>query len=174
LEELQKYIRTIYDFPKPGIGFKDITSLTRDANGFKLAIDEMVDKLSSLEVDLILGIESRGFIFGGAVANRMGVGFDLIRKPGKLPGKTISESYQLEYGMDSIEIHADAVTEGTNVVILDDLLATGGTMSAALNLVKKLGGNIVALLFLIELDFLSGRDKLKGENVITLINYNSE
>ena len=173
MTDLQSYIRTIEDFPKQGIGFKDITTLTRDPIGFKNAIDEMVRHLSGVEVDIVLGIESRGFIFGGAVADRIGVGFDLIRKPGKLPGDTTSENYDLEYGTDTLEIHRDSIAEGSNVVIIDDLLATGGTMSAALKLVKKLGGNVSAVLFLIELGFLNGRDKLPDENIISLINYDS-
>lgn len=171
MAELGKYIRTISDFPKPGVGFKDITTLTKDPIGFKLSIDLMVEKLENVEVDLILGIESRGFIFGAALADRLGVGFDLIRKKGKLPGATASETYDLEYGKDSIEIHEDSFKKGSRIVIVDDLLATGGTMAASINLVKKLGGEITCVLFLIELDFLNGRDKLAADNIISLINY---
>ena len=171
MTDLKSYIRTIEDFPTPGIGFKDISTLTRDPIGFKKSIDEMAGHLSDVEVDIVLGIESRGFIFGGAVADRIGVGFDLIRKPGKLPGDTASESYDLEYGSDSLEIHRDSIVKGSNVVIIDDLLATGGTMSAALKLVKKLGGKISAVLFLIELSFLNGREKFPDENIISLISY---
>ena len=171
MTDLKSYIRTIDDFPKPGIGYKDISTLTRDPIGFKKSIDEMVGHLADVVVDIVLGIESRGFIFGGAVADRIGVGFDLIRKPGKLPGDTASESYDLEYGSDSLEIHRDSIVKGSNVVIIDDLLATGGTMSAAVNLVKKLGGKVSAVLFLIELGFLNGREKLPDENIISLISY---
>jgi len=171
MTELRKYIRTVNDFPKPGVGFKDITTLTKDPKGFKLSIDLMVEKLANVEVDLILGIESRGFIFGAALADRMGVGFDLIRKKGKLPGTIASETYDLEYGNDSIEIHEDSFKKGSKIVIVDDLLATGGTMAASINLVKKLGGEIGAVIFLIELGFLNGREKLPSDNIISLINY---
>ena len=171
MTKLSKYIRTINDFPKPGIGFKDITTLTRDHHGFKLSIDLMMEKLSNVDVDLILGIESRGFIFGAALADRLGVGLDLIRKKGKLPAVTASATYDLEYGTDTLEIHKDSFKEGSNIVIVDDLLATGGTMAASINLVEKLGGEIGCVLFLIELGFLHGRDKLPADNIISLINY---
>ena len=171
MTELGKYIRTINDFPKPGIGFKDITTLTKSPDGFKLSIDLMVEKLSSVDVDLILGIESRGFIFGAAIADRMGLGLDLIRKKGKLPGSVGSETYDLEYGKDTIEIHDDSFKEGAKIVIVDDLLATGGTMAASIKLVKKSGGQINCVLFLIELGFLNGREKLDADNIISLINY---
>ena len=171
ITELSKYIRTINDFPKPGIEFKDITTLTKDPNGFKLSIDLMVEKLANVDVELILGIESRGFIFGAALADRMAVGFDLIRKKGKLPGTIASESYDMEYGKDSIEIHEDSFKEGSKIVIVDDLLATGGTMAASIKLVNKLGGEISCILFLIELGFLNGRQKLAADNIISLINY---
>jgi len=174
MNELDKYIRTIRDFPKPGIGFKDITTLLKNPAGFKKSLDLMVEKLSGLDIDLILGIESRGFIFGGALADRLGVGFDLIRKPGKLPSEVVSESYELEYGSDAIEIHKDSIEKGMNILLIDDLLATGGTMSAAINLVKKFDCNISAILFLIELTFLGGRKKFDGENIISLIQYSEE
>jgi len=174
MNELDKYIRTIQDFPKPGIGFKDITTLLKNPAGFKKSLDLMVEKLSGLDIDLILGIESRGFIFGGALADRLGVGFDLIRKPGKLPSEVVSESYELEYGSDVIEIHKDSIEKGMNILLIDDLLATGGTMSAAINLVKKFDCNISAILFLIELTFLGGRKKFDGENIISLIQYSEE
>ena len=174
MNELDKYIRTIRDFPKPGIGFKDITTLLKNPAGFKKSLDLMVEKLSGLDIDLILGIESRGFIFGGALADRLGVGFDLIRKPGKLPSEVVSESYELEYGSDVIEIHKDSIEKGMNILLIDDLLATGGTMSAAINLVKKFDCNISAILFLIELTFLGGRKKFDGENIISLIQYSEE
>ncbi len=174
MNELDKYIRTIRDFPKPGIGFKDITTLLKNPAGFKKSLDLMVEQISGLDIDLILGIESRGFIFGGALADRLGVGFDLIRKPGKLPSEVVSESYELEYGSDAIEIHKDSIEKGMNILLIDDLLATGGTMSAAINLVKKFDCNISAILFLIELTFLGGRKKFDGENIISLIQYSEE
>ena len=174
MNELDKYIRTIRDFPKPGIGFKDITTLLKNPAGFKKSLDLMVEQISGLDIDLILGIESRGFIFGGALADRLGVGFDLIRKPGKLPSEVVSESYELEYGSDVIEIHKDSIEKGMNILLIDDLLATGGTMSAAINLVKKFDCNISAILFLIELTFLGGRKKFDGENIISLIQYSEE
>ena len=171
MTNLSKYVRTINDFPKPGIGFKDITTLTRDPDGFKMSIDLMSEKLSNIDVDLILGIESRGFIFGAALADRLGIGLDLIRKKGKLPGITASETYDLEYGTDTIEIHEDTIERGAKIVLVDDLLATGGTMSASIKLVERLGGDIQCVLFLIELGFLNGRKNLESENVISLINY---
>ena len=174
MNELDKYIRTIRDFPKPGIGFKDITTLLKNPAGFKKSLDLMVEQISGLDIDLILGIESRGFIFGGALADRLGVGFNLIRKPGKLPSEVVSESYELEYGSDAIEIHKDSIEKGMNILLIDDLLATGGTMSAAINLVKKFDCNISAILFLIELTFLGGRKKFDDENIISLIQYTEE
>ena len=171
MTDLSSYIRTINDFPKPDVGFKDITTLTRDPDGFKLSIDLMLEKLLNVDIDLILGIESRGFIFGAALADRLGVGLDLIRKKGKLPGTTASETYKLEYGADTIELHEDSFHKGSKIVIVDDLLATGGTMAASINLVKKLGGEISCVLFLIELGFLNGREKLGADNIISLINY---
>ncbi len=171
MTDLSKYIRTINDFPKPGIGFKDITTLTRDHEGFKKSIDIMIEKLANIDVELILGIESRGFIFGAALADRLGVGLDLIRKKGKLPGNTAAETYELEYGTDTIEIHEDSFNKGAKIVIVDDLLATGGTMSASIKLVKRLGGDIQCVLFLLELGFLNGRTKLDSEKIISLIIY---
>ena len=171
MTDLNEYIRTIKDFPKPGIGFKDITSLTRDPEGFKKSIDSMVENLANIDVELILGIESRGFIFGAAIADRLGVGLDLIRKKGKLPGNTASETYELEYGTDTVEIHEDSFKKGAKIVMVDDLLATGGTMSASIKLVKRLGGDIQCVLFLIELRFLNGRAKLDSEKIISLIIY---
>ena len=170
MTELSKYIRTINDFPKPGIGFKDITTLTRDHHGFKLSIDLMMEKLSNIDVDLILGIESRGFIFGAALADRLGVGLDLIRKKGKLPFDTIIREHDLEYGRGALEIHIDSVKKGERVLIIDDVLATGGTAEAAAELVEELGGDIVGLGFLLELP-LGGREKLQKYNVQSLISY---
>ena len=171
MTELSNYIRTINDFPKPGVGFKDITTLTRDPHGYKLSIDLMMEKLENVDIDLILGIESRGFIFSAALADRLGVGLDLIRKKGKLPSTIASETYELEYGTDTIELHEDSFKKGSKIVIVDDLLATGGTMAASINLVKKLGGEISCVLFLIELGFLNGREKLAADNIISLVNY---
>ena len=173
-EGLKKYIRSIRDFPVKGILFRDITTLLKDPNGINKTIDELLKFTEGVQIDKVVGIESRGFIFGGALADRLGVGFDLIRKPGKLPGEVVSESYKLEYGTDAIEIHKDSIEKGMNVLLIDDLLATGGTMSAALNLVNKFDCNISAILFLIELTFLAGREKLGNENVISLIQYSEE
>ena len=169
---LERYIRDVPDFPKPGILFKDITPLRQDPEGLKRTIDQLEETASGFEFDLVCGIESRGFIFGTALARQMQKGFIPIRKPGKLPWKTASQSYQLEYGNDTIEIHTDA-TEGTKrrVLMVDDLLATGGTMEAGLELVRKIGGEPVACLFVIELDFLNGRQKLGDVPAHSLIRY---
>lgn len=156
---IERYIRDVPDFPKPGIVFKDITPLLQSPEGLKLAIDGLVAAMAPADYDIVAGIESRGFIFGTALADRVGKGFVPIRKPGKLPWKTESASYELEYGTDTIEIHVDAV-EGARVLVVDDLLATGGTMQAALELIRKVGGDPVAAAVVIELGFLSGREKL--------------
>lgn len=168
---LKQRIRHVPDFPKPGILFYDITTLLRDPEGFKAAIDQLAAPFEGAGIDLVVGIESRGFILGGPVADRLGAGFCPIRKPGKLPARTIRESFSLEYGSDSLEIHHDAVTPGQRVLILDDVLATGGTAKAAASLVKQLGGELRALAFLIELQFLNGRDKLKGERIVSVLQY---
>lgn len=170
-DELKKTIRDVPDFPQKDILFKDITTLLKDNDAFHKAIKLIVKECKKYKIDKIAGIESRGFIFGSPAAYEIKTGFVPIRKPGKLPAKTISESYDLEYGTDSIEIHEDAVIKGDKVVIIDDLLATGGTAQAACNLIEKCGGDVVLCIFLIELDFLKGRDKLKGRNVCSLINY---
>jgi adenine phosphoribosyltransferase len=156
---IESYIRDVPDFPKPGIVFKDITPLLQDPVGLRASIQGLADAVDPASYDLVCGIESRGFIFGTALANMLGKGFVPIRKPGKLPWKTASESYDLEYGSDTIEIHVDAC-EGRRVLMVDDLLATGGTMGAALNLVRRVGGTPVACGFVIELGFLNGRAKL--------------
>jgi adenine phosphoribosyltransferase len=160
--DLKTYIRDIPDFPKPGILFKDITPLLAAPEAFAFALQEMEKVVKAMEPDRILAIESRGFIFGGALAARMGVGFIPVRKPGKLPFTTIRETYDLEYGKDSLEIHHDAIRPGQRVVVVDDLLATGGTALATVRLAEKLGAKVAGLVFLIELEFLHGRSRLDG------------
>jgi adenine phosphoribosyltransferase len=157
---IERYIRDVPDFPKPGILFKDITPLLASPEGLKETIDALQQCVSPDEYDVICGVESRGFIFGTALALAVGKGFIPIRKPGKLPWKTASESYKLEYGTDTLEIHTDAVSHGKRMLMVDDLLATGGTMEAAIKLVRKIGAEPVASLFVIELDFLEGRKRL--------------
>ncbi len=157
---IQRYIRDVPDFPKKGILFKDITPLLQSPAGLKQTIQGMADAIDPKSFDLVCGIESRGFIFGTALAHHLGKGFIPIRKPGKLPWKTATESYQLEYGTDKIEIHVDAAKPGQGVLMVDDLLATGGTMEAALKLVRRIGGKPVACSFVIELGFLAGRARL--------------
>jgi adenine phosphoribosyltransferase len=169
--DLKQHIRSVPDFPKAGILFYDITTLLRDPQGFKMTIDMLSMPYTGQGIDVVVGIESRGFILGGAVAERIGAGFIPIRKPGKLPAKAIKETYDLEYGKDALEIHADAVSKGQRVLIVDDVLATGGTAAAAALLVKKLGGELHGLAFLIELLFLNGKAKLAGENVFSVLQY---
>jgi len=168
---IRESIRDIPDFPKPGIVFKDITPLLSDPEAFKRVLDLLVERYSGRSLDRIVGIESRGFIFGAALADRLGVGFVPVRKPGKLPYRTVKEEYSLEYGTDAIEIHEDAVPEGGAVLIVDDLLATGGTAAAAVSLVRKIGGEIVEVAFVVELGFLKGREKLPEVPVFSLVNY---
>lgn len=168
---LEKLIRDVPDFPKPGIVFKDITPLLQSPTGFADCTRRLNESVDPDSYDLICGIESRGFIFGCAMAQALGKGFIPIRKPGKLPWKTESESYELEYGTDTIQIHTDAVEPGPRVLLVDDLLATGGTMAAAANLVRKIGGTPVAATFVIELAFLSGRDKLGDLPAKALVTY---
>jgi adenine phosphoribosyltransferase len=169
--DLKQHIRHVPDFPKAGILFYDITTLLRDADGFKMTIDLLSTPHVGQGIDVVVGIESRGFILGGAVAERIGAGFIPIRKPGKLPSKAIKEIYDLEYGKDALEIHADAVEKGQRVLIVDDVLATGGTAAAATQLVKKLGGTLHGLAFLIELVGLNGKSKLAGEQVYSVLQY---
>jgi adenine phosphoribosyltransferase len=171
MDTLKSLIRSVPDFPKPGILFYDITTLLRIPSGFKLALDGMTAPYKGQGISLVVGIESRGFILGAAVADRLGVGFCPIRKPGKLPAKTINESFRLEYGTDAIEIHADAIDPGQRVLVVDDVLATGGTASAAARLVKRLGGQLHGLAFLIELEALNGRQYLEGEQIFSLLKY---
>jgi adenine phosphoribosyltransferase len=171
MEALKSLIRSIPDYPKPGILFYDITTLLRNGDGFRRAVDAVVAPYRTVPIDFVVGIESRGFILGAAVADRLGIGFVPVRKPGKLPGQTISVSYELEYGVDALEIHHDAVASGEKVLIVDDLLATGGTAQAAVSLLKESGAQVVGLAFLIELDELGGRSKLEGEQVSSVLRY---
>jgi adenine phosphoribosyltransferase len=172
--DLRQYIRSIPDFPKPGIMFRDITPLLRDAKAFKEAIRRMARPYKKGEVDVVVGAESRGFIFGAAIALAIGAGFVPVRKKGKLPHRTTSVTYDLEYGTDTLEMHTDAVTAGTRVLMVDDLLATGGTMAASCEMIRKAGGNILGVEFLIELAFLKGRDRLAGHPVRSQIVFENE
>jgi adenine phosphoribosyltransferase len=169
--DLKQHIRHVPDFPKAGIVFYDITTLLRDREGFTTTIAMMSARFEHDGIEAVVGIESRGFILGAAVAHRLGAGFIPIRKPGKLPSTTYKESYELEYGTDSLEVHDDAAKHGQRILIVDDVLATGGTAAAAAQLVKKLGGELHGLAFLIELGFLKGRAKLSGENVFSVLQY---
>ena len=171
MEALRQAIREVPDFPKKGILFYDITTLLKDPTTFRRAIDALAGKLDGRDYDLVLGVESRGFIFAATLADRLGKGLVVVRKPGKLPADTIQATYELEYGTDTIEMHSDAVEPGQKVVIVDDLLATGGTAKATVELVEKAGGKIEAILFLIELDFLKGRDKLTKYETISILHY---
>lgn len=174
IEELKQKIRNVPDFPQKGIVFRDITTLVKDARSFKEVIDYLYEKYRGRNIDCILGIESRGFIFGGALAHRLGIGFVPARKPGKLPAETIAESYSLEYGKATLEVHTDAIAKGQNVLIIDDLLATGGTLQAACKLVERLGGRVAGIWVLIELSYLNGRRLLDGYPFESLIQYESE
>jgi len=168
---IERFIRDVPDFPKPGILFKDITPLLQSAEGLKLTIDQLAAVVDPASYDLVCGVESRGFIFGTALALRVGKGFAPIRKPGKLPWKTESQSYELEYGTDRIEIHVDAVKPGQRVLLVDDLLATGGTAEAAIKLLRRIGGEVAACAFVIELVFLHGRQRLAEAPVHSLVKY---
>jgi adenine phosphoribosyltransferase len=170
-EPLKTLIRTVPDFPKPGILFYDITTVLKDKAGFATLIDAFAQYYIGKEIDLVLGIEARGFIFGPALAYRLNAGFVPVRKPKKLPAPTAKVSYDLEYGTDSLEVHLDAIQPGQRVVIVDDLLATGGTMEATVQLVRQLGGEIAGLGFAIELDFLKGRAKFQEYDVLSLLHY---
>ncbi|MFC1562709.1 adenine phosphoribosyltransferase [candidate division KSB1 bacterium] len=174
MEELKNFIRHVQDFPKKGIGFKDITTLLKEGKEFSRVINLICAHYNSKKIDLVLGIEARGFIFAGAVACKMNVGMIPLRKPGKLPAETIKEEYQLEYGTDALEMHADAIKNGSKILIVDDLLATGGTVRATCNLVEKAGGIIEGIAFLIELDFLKGREKFKDYDIFSILHFESE
>ena len=171
MDTLKTRIRHVPDFPKPGILFYDVTTLLRDPEGFKLSIDAMAEPYQGAGVSLVVGIESRGFILGAAVANALGCGFVPVRKPGKLPGATHKEAYSLEYGDNSLEIHQNACAREQRILIVDDVLATGGTAKATVDLARQAGGKIIGISFLIELDFLNGRSKLPGEPVYSVLRY---
>ncbi|MFA5780204.1 MAG: adenine phosphoribosyltransferase [Elusimicrobiota bacterium] len=168
---LKKLIRDVPDFPKAGIIFKDITPLLKNPKGFKSALNQMAKKYKDKNIDKIVSMESRGFIFGAALSLKLGCGFVPVRKKGKLPYKTIREEYQLEYGTDILEIHEDAIVKDENVLIVDDVLATGGTAKAVCSLIEKLGGKVAGLCFLLELSFLNPQEKLKGYEISSLIKY---
>ncbi|MBM4420797.1 MAG: adenine phosphoribosyltransferase [Chloroflexi bacterium] len=171
MSDLAKAIRDVPDFPRPGILFKDITTVLRDGALFAQAIDEMLARLSGKKIDAVVAMESRGFIFGAPIAHRLGVGFVPVRKLGKLPAETVSVEYDLEYGSATLEMHTDAIKPGASVLIVDDLLATGGTVAGTIELVQKCGGTIVGLAFFIELTQLRGRDRLAGHDITTLVSF---
>jgi adenine phosphoribosyltransferase len=169
--EIEAFIRAIPDFPIPGILFRDITPLLKDKQGFRAAIDLFVDRFSGRGIDYVVGVESRGYIFGAPVAYAIGAGFIPVRKPGKLPHDKLSEEYALEYGTNSLEIHADAVAKGDRVLVVDDLLATGGTAAATGRLLERLGAHVDGYAFLVELKVLNGREKLSGAEVVAFVAY---
>ena len=171
METLKSKIRSVPDFPKAGINFFDITTLLRDKDGFRLTIEALAKPFEGENIDVVVGVESRGFILGGAVADRLGTGFAPVRKKGKLPSETVQETYDLEYGTDCLEIHSDAVEKGQKVLIVDDVLATGGTAAATIKLIRRLGGDVRSLAFLIELEFLNGRARLGTEKVFSVLKY---
>src|SRR5579872_2760904 len=173
MDDLKKLIREIPDYPKPGILFYDLTTLLKDKSGFRNLVDKLCDHYEDRKIDVVVGVEARGFIFAPALAYRLGAGFVPVRKPRKLPAKTAKVSYQLEYGTDTLEIHEDAIRPGQSVLISDDLLATGGTAAATVQLVRTLGGKVVGASFAVELTFLNGRAKLPGIDVFSLIKYDS-
>lgn len=169
--DLASHIRDVPDFPQKGILFKDITTLLKDGPAFKASIDLMTSRVREWGVDLVVGMESRGFIFAAPIAYNLGVGFAPVRKLGKLPADTISAEYALEYGTNTLELHTDAVTEGQRVLVVDDLLATGGTVGATIDLVERLGGEVIGTAFLVELSFLDGRQRLEGYRVTSLVTF---
>jgi len=170
-DDLKDYIVEVPDFPKPGISFKDITPVLKNPVAYRYVIDRLHDEIKDSGVDLVLGVESRGFLFAAPLAMRLNRGFIPVRKPGKLPRERISASYALEYGVDALEVHRDAIRDGQKVVLVDDVLATGGTIAACVQLVKRLGGEVVAVAFLMELTFLAGREKLKDDRVVSVVQY---
>ena len=172
--ELKDHIRSIPDVPMAGIVFRDITTLVKDPAALQAAVAALVEPVAGEQIDQVVAAEARGFIFGGAIACRLGAGFVPVRKPGKLPAETVERTYELEYGTDTLAVHRDAIGTGDRVLVLDDLLATGGTAKAICELVEQLGGEVVACLFLIELSYLGGREKLGNRRVISLIDYPSE
>ncbi|MBN2029379.1 adenine phosphoribosyltransferase [bacterium] len=172
--DLKSLIRNIPDFPKEGIGFKDITTLLKNGPAFQIAVNALCKPYRNQKVDVVVGIESRGFIFGGAMAVELAAGFVPVRKPGKLPAATLREEYKLEYGTDAVEIHRDAIQKGMKVLLTDDLLATGGTAAATIRLIKKLEGEVIGVAFLIELSFLKGREKIPDVPIHTLIDFAQE
>jgi adenine phosphoribosyltransferase len=173
MDKLKKLIREVPDFPKPGINFYDITTLLKSAEGLRLTVDALAAEYEGQQIDVVVGVEARGFIFAPALAYHLGAGFVPVRKPKKLPSERASISYDLEYGQDTLEIHRDAISDGSRVIIADDLLATGGTAKAVCDLVEGLGGKIEGLVFVVELEFLPGRKKLEGYDVRSLIKYQS-
>ena len=173
MDELKALIREVPDFPKPGINFYDITTLLKDARGLRRTVDALAEQFKGAEVETVVGIEARGFIFAPALAYQLGAGFVPARKPGKLPAECASVSYDLEYGQDALQMHRDAVGQGHRVLIADDLLATGGTAKAVVDLVEQMGGQVVGLGFVVELEFLPGRQKLAGYDVRSLLKYQS-
>ena len=173
-EKVEDYVRSIPDFPEKGIIFRDVTSVLQDADGLKMAIDEMQERLKGIEFDKIAGLESRGFIFGMPIAYNLHKPFILVRKAGKLPCETVSKTYDLEYGQATIELHKDAITPGERIVVIDDLIATGGTVEAAGDLISELGGKVVKMVFLMELAGLKGREKLKNYDVESVICYDGK
>ncbi len=172
--ELRLHIRNVPDFPKKGIVFRDITPLLMNPDAFRIAIETFYKKYKGIRIDKVLSVESRGFIFGSVLAYRLGVGFIPIRKPNKLPAEVIREEYQLEYGKDALEIHKDAIQPGDRVLVVDDLLATGGTALATCRLAERLGGTIAGIAFLVELTFLNGRNKLEKYDIFSILKYDSE
>jgi len=172
--DLRKIIRSIPDFPKPGIVFRDITTLLQDPKALRWVVDNLADHFDSGRIDMVAGAEARGFIFAPAVAYKLGAGFVPVRKPGKLPFETVRATYQLEYGTDTLEIHKDAIKSGQRVLMVDDLLATGGTMLACCDLIERLGGKVAGCAFVVELSFLKGRQKLARYEVFSLVDYASE
>lgn len=172
--DLEKHIRNIPDFPKPGILFRDITTLLKNKDAFKYAVDELCEKFKDKKIDVVVGVEARGFILGGAIAHKLGTGFVPVRKKGKLPAKATAVTYDLEYGTDTLEIHDDAIKPQDKVLIIDDLLATGGTVKAVTDLITKMKGEIIGIGFVIELIDLKGKDKLKAFPIVSLIKFEGE